>query len=307
MPDRPRYALGRLPADPTKPKLRLRRAAAERPVPPVACDWLSQVPRWGMLANDSVGCCTASAAAHAAVAVDRYGQDRDLVITDDEVLTMYSAISGYDPARPETDVGATLQDALDYWHRIGVAGNQIAAFAWINPQDLELVRACLATFGSLYAGMWITSAAMDQFDRGQPWTTTSRQSPLLGGHCIHIGAYDQDSFTATTWGRTQPMSVAFLQRWVDEITVPVDLDWLRSVGTSPAGLDVATLNIDYEILTGQPGPFSDIVPLPTPEPLPIPTPEPLPGPDPLPVPPAPRDPDVELVAAFTAWRAAKGL
>ena len=79
MPDR--FALGRQPADPTKPKLRLR-AAPERPQPPAFVDWLSQVQQWGMLANDRLGDCTAAGAAHVAMAVDRYGQDRDLQISE---------------------------------------------------------------------------------------------------------------------------------------------------------------------------------------------------------------------------------
>lgn len=297
----PQYALGRLPADPTKPKLRLRRAVTERPTAPESCDWLSAVPSWPMFRNSEIGDCTVAGAAHIAQAVDRYGQDRDLQITDEQVLAVYSAISGYDPARPETDVGATLQAACDYWHSEGIAGNRIAAFAWINPQDVDLVRMAVSTFGSAYAGMWVSAAAMQQFDRGKPWTTTNGKSPLLGGHCVHLGAYDADTFTCTTWGKTQVMSVAFQQRWLDEIIIPVDLDWLRVNGISPAGLDVAQLNADYEALTGNPGPFTDVVPTPIPDPAPEPAPDPAPEPA-----PEPADPDAELVAAFETWRAAKG-
>ena len=278
------FALGRQPADPTKPKLRLLRAPGERPPPPESCDWLSHVGAWGMLANDRIGDCTAAGAAHVAMAVDKYGQDRDLVITDAQVIDMYAAISGYDPAKPETDVGATLQAACDYWHSTGVAGNTIAAFAWIDPQDLDLVRACVATFGAVYCGMNFPASAMTQFGRGQTWTVVPR-SRIDGGHCVPVGAYDPDTFTCVTWGRQQRMDVGFFRRYFDECVVPVDLDWMRANGTSPAGLDVATLNADYTALTGQPGPFPDYVP---------------------PPPPAPT-PDDELVAAFARWRTAKQL
>ena len=278
------FALGRQPLDPTKPKLRLRSLATERPQPPTTCDWLSAIPQWRMLANDQVGCCTCTSAAHTAIEVDKHGQDRALTITDDQVLEMYRAVSGWDGViGSASDVGATLQDACDYWHKTGVAGNTIAAFAWINPQDVDLVRACIATFGSVYTGFWVTSAAMSQFNNGRPWTTTSSSSRILGGHCVHLGAYDADTFTCVTWGRTQKMSVGFYRRWFDEIVVPVDLDWMRANGTSPTGLDVARLNADYEALTGQPGPF------------------------PPPPPPPPPTPDEELVAAFATWRATKGL
>jgi hypothetical protein len=288
----PNYALGRQPADPTKPKLRLRRSATQRPEPPVSCDWLSSVGSWGMLANDSVGDCTAAGAAHVAMAVEKYGRLRDLVISDQDALAMYSAVSGYDPADPNTDVGATLQDALGYWHKTGVAGNTIAAFAWVDAQDLDLVRACIATFGAVYTGMTLTAAAMDELDRGRPWTMVER-SRVLGGHCVPLGAYDQDSFTCVTWGQTQSMSVEFYRRYFDEVVVPIDLDWMSANGTSPAGLDIATLNADYEALTGNPGPFPPALPTPEPTPAPLPAPE--------------GSVKAALVAAFEAWRAEEGL
>jgi hypothetical protein len=269
-------ALGRQPADPTKPKLRLRRSATERPTPPESCDWLSQVREWGMLANDAVGDCTCAGAAHVAIAADKYGQGRNLVISDDDVLAMYSAVSGYNPTDPSTDVGATLQDALDFWRKNGLAGNRIAAFAFIDAQDVDLVRACIATFGAVYCGMIFPSSAMDQINRGEPWTVV-RRSRIEGGHCVPIGAYDADSFTCVTWGQTQRMDLGFYRRYFDEVAVPIDLDWMTAAGTSPAGLDVAKLNADYEALTGSPGPFPDVAP--TPAPIPTPTPEPTPADD----------------------------
>jgi hypothetical protein len=276
----PDLALGRLPLDPTKPKLQLRRLATQRPEAPAQCDWLSAGPGWRMLANDNVGCCTMAAAAHTAIEVDKHGQDRDLAIGDQQVLAAYAAISGWD-GTPATDVGATLQDALDFWRATGVAGNTIAAFAWIDPRDLELVRACIATFGAVYTGMWVTAAAMAEFDRGQEWSYTGR-SRLLGGHCVHLGAYDENGFTCVTWGRAQKMTTDFYLKYFDEVVVPVDLDWLRANGTSPTGFDIARLNADYTALTGAPGPF----------------PEP---------PPPVLTPDEELALAFLAWQEAKGL
>jgi len=278
----PDLALGRLPADPTQPKLRLRRLATERPEAPASADWLSALANYPLFRNGDVGDCTVVAAAHTAMKVDKYGQSRDLQITDNQVLQAYAAISGWD-GKPgsATDVGATLQDALNYWHKTGVAGNTIAAFAWIDPTDLNLVRAALSTFGSLYVGAWITASAMSEFNQGKPWSYTG-SSRLLGGHAVHIGAYDQNSFTATTWGKTQKMTTAWFKRYVDEVVVPIDLDWLRVNGTSPAGLDIAQLNSDYTALTGGPGPF----------------PEP---------PPPVLTPDQELVAAFDTWRETKGV
>jgi hypothetical protein len=248
-----------------------------------------------MLSNDLVGDCTAAAAGHVAQAVNWYGQAKDAPVTDADAIDMYSAISGYDPRRPSTDVGATLLDACDYWRKVGIGGNKIAAFAEIDPSDLDLVRYCIATFGTVYCGMSFPSSGFDQLDAGKPWKVVKR-SAIEGGHCVPIGAYDDDTFTCTTWGQVQAMDLDFYERYFDEIVVPVDLDWMRAVGTSPSGLDTAALNADYESLTGDPGPFPIVV-----------TPPPV-------NPAASDDADTKFLAAVeqletaaAEWRTAKGL
>jgi hypothetical protein len=280
---------GRVPNDPFKPRVHLR-AAPGGVTAPSSADWLSDIRTWPMLKNDTVGDCTAAGAGHVAQAVNWYGRGTDAPVTDADALAMYEAISGYRPGQPSTDVGATLQDALGYWRSTGIGGNKIAAFAQINAQNLSLVRACIALFGAVYCGLNVPQSAEDQLDAGKPWTVVSR-SRILGGHCVPLGAYDATSFTCVTWGQTQKMDVAFFQRYFDEVWVPIDLDWLTASGQSPAGLDVAALNADFESLTGQPGPFPQAAPTPTPVPVPTPA----------------DSPDAALAAAAHAWLAAKGL
>lgn len=279
--------LGRQPNDPRKPRVRLTARAGAPLVAPPSADWMSAVRSWPILGNDRVGDCTCAGAGHTAQAVNRYGQAKDAPVTEAAALTMYRAISGYDPARPSTDVGATLQDALGYWRKTGIGGNKLTAFAEVNAQDLNLVRACIAIFGSVYTGFNCPTSALDQFDAGKPWTVAAR-SAIDGGHCVRIGAYDPLGFTCVTWGRVQRMDLAFYQRYFDEVWVPIDLDWVTAAGTSPAGLDTDALNADFVALTGQPGPFPRVTPPVTP-------------------PPVTNSADKTLAAAFDAWRTAKNL
>lgn len=280
-------ALGRLPNDPTKPRVRLRALRGVALTPPPAADWQSAIESWPMLANDRIGDCTAAGAAHIAQAINWYGNERQgSCPSEAEVISMYSAVSGYDPRTGAGDVGATLQDALGYWRQTGVGGNTIAAFAQVNPLDLDLVRNCIAIFGAVYTGFWVPQSALDQFNAGKPWTLVSR-SRNVGGHCVPIGAYDATGFECVTWGRRQRMSIDFYTRYFDEVWVPIDLDWLTATGRSPTGLDVATLNSDYMALTGQPGPFAEVSPPPPP-------------------PPPPSDANASLVVAFEAWRKVVG-
>ncbi|MFE2994097.1 hypothetical protein ACFXG4_03650 [Nocardia sp. NPDC059246] len=242
-----------------------------------------------MSLNDSLGDCTAAGAGHVAQQINWYGQHQDAPVADSDVLAMYEAISGYRPGQPSTDVGATLQDALKYWHTTGVGGNKIAAYAQIKATDLATIRACISLFGAVYTGMNFPASAMDQFNAGKPWTVVPR-SRVEGGHCVPIGAYDASSFTCVTWGKTQKLSVDFFQRYFDEVWTVLDLDWLTAQGVSPAAIDGASLNANYQALTGQPGPFPTVAPSPVPAPT-----------------PAPSDAaDAALVAAFKTWEAAKG-
>jgi hypothetical protein len=276
-----RYRLGRQPNDPRKARLRLSSYLTAAPAPPPVADWLSGVASWPMLGNDTIGDCTAAGAAHAAQAVNFYGQGKTAAVSLADTIAMYSAISGYTPKDPASDVGATLQDALGYWRKTGIGGNKISAFVQIDAADLATVRMCIATFGFVYAGMNFPGSAMDQFDAGKPWSVV--RSSIDGGHCVPLGAYDARSFSCVTWGRQQSMTVDFYQRYVDETWACVDLDWLRSTGSSPAGLNVAALNADFLALTGQPGPFPATAPPPTPS------------------------ADQAMAAAMRSWMSAKGL
>lgn len=255
---------GRLPHDPRPERLLIADYQIGTPTPPPSIDWISGIRSWPMLLNADLGDCTIAGAGHVAQQVNWYGRDADAPITDSQALTGYEAVSGYRPGDPSTDVGATLQDALNYWHSVGLGGNTIAAFAQVKATDLATIRACIAAFGSVYTGMWFPQSAEDQFNAGQPWTVVKR-SANLGGHCVPIMAYDPDTFRCITWGRPQKLTVDFFRTYFDEVWVPIDLDWLRVNGASPAGLNGAALNADYQALTGKPGPFpSAPAPQPTP-------------------------------------------
>lgn len=289
------FKAGRLPHDANPPRLMLEDYLRAAPTPPASADWTKGISSWKMLLNDQLGTCTCASAGHVAHEVNKQGQDQDAPVSDDEVLAMYRSISGYTPGRPETDVGATLQAALNYWRKTGLNGNRIAAFAQIRATDLDTVRMCIAQFGSVYTGMWLPEAAMQQFNARQPWTV-GRRSRNLGGHCVPLMAYDANSFACVTWGRVQQMTVEFYRAQFDEVWVPIDLDWLRANGKNPAGIDTATLNADYQALTGQTGPFPNVTPKPDPDP----------GPGPQP-PETKHEADLGLARAFDMWRRSAGV
>jgi hypothetical protein len=281
-----RKFLGALPDDKTKARVTLRAAPAVNP--PAAVDYYSKFPAssWGMLGNDSVGDCVAAGAFHGADVFEFNGQNVTPSFTDTEALAMYSAISGYNPRNPNSDVGATLQSGLDYWRKTGVAGYTLAAFAQFDYTNTSLLKQVISDFGVAYLALEVPKSAMDQFDAGQPWTVVSR-SPIEGGHCVPAAGYDANYLYIITWGAVQKVAWSFYSKFFEESWVPISADWLTRSGTTPSGYDSAAANAEYQKLTGT-----------TDSPFPAVSPTPTPTPDPTPV---PSDVDDQLAAAAQAW------
>jgi hypothetical protein len=287
--------LGRQPDDRRIARVELKAQPGATLTPPASADWTIGVPpsALGMLGNDSVGDCVAAGAFHAQQMWEGVAQKVATTFTTQDALTMYSAISGYTPRNPNSDVGATLISGLQYWNKTGLDGYKLAAYAQIDGTNVALLRNCIALFGVVYAGLNVPSSAMTQFDAGQPWSTVAR-SRIEGGHCVPLIGYDASTFTCVTWSAYQKMTTDFHARYFDEWWVPVDEDWVSSSGLTPSGLDGATANLDFQSLTG-----STASPFPTTTPTPVPTPTPTPT-------PASTD-DATLWAAAQAWAQSKGL
>lgn len=303
----PERYLGRLPNDPRKPRLKLKPKSDTLLSPPTISDWYSQIKSWGMACNDKVGCCTISDAAHQSMQTEWYGQGKVVSVSDADVMKAYSAVSGYKPGDSSTDNGAVIQDVLNYWRTTGIGGYKIEAFAQLDASNIDLVRLCVSIFGAVDIGFDFPSSAMTQFDSGATWTPVTH-ARIEGGHCVPIVGYDATTLTCVTWGRAQKMDLAFWRQYVqpgNDVWVAIDTDWLRNVGTSPAGLDVATLNADYLSITGSagPGPFAGVIP----PPIPAPPPTPTPAPTPTPKPSNDAAADKALAVAMRAWLAERKL
>jgi hypothetical protein len=255
----PEYKLGRLPNDPTKPRLRLSTflQAAYVGQVPVVVDYLSAVSSWPMALNDRLGCCTASAACHMTEAWSTYGLGTTATPSNSDVLSFYALCSGYNPNDPSTDQGAVMQDCLNIWRKTGIGSHKIAAFAEVNVHDSANLRAALYLFGGVYIGMDFPNSAMAQFNSGQLWDVVGNDDGLAGGHCVHLG-YDQlgRNREVTTWGKRQQVTPAFWANYMTEAWVPISYEWIKN-NQSPAGLDIKALNAAFTLMTNQPGPFLD--------------------------------------------------
>jgi hypothetical protein len=250
-----------------------------------------------MLGNDAVGDCVCAGAFHAQQVWEGDAQGVQTTFSTQDALAMYTAISGYNPKNPNSDVGATLISGLQYWQKTGLDGFKLAAYAQIDATNVALVQACIAYFGAVYTGLNVPTSAMSQFDAGQPWSVVSR-SRIEGGHCVPLVGYDASGFTCVTWAAYQKLTTDFYTRYFDEAWVVVDEDWVSKTGLTPSGLDGATANADFQSLTGSTAsPFPVVTPTPTPTPVPTPTPTPTPS----------TSDDATLWAAAQVWAQSKGL
>jgi len=273
------FRSGRLPAQPARPHLAAAAFLAAQPAPPASSDWLTPVPaaNWGMLGNDQWGDCTCAGVGHKRIGDVYVNQDAVLTVTTADALTLYSAVTGFNPADPSTDQGAVCQDVLQYWQKNGFLNEKIVAFAKVNLANQTAVEQAIATFGQIYTGFNFPSSAMDQFNAGQQWDVV-KGATIEGGHCVTIGAYDAAGLECVTWGATQRMTWAFFKKYFDEAWVIVTPDFVNAAtGDDKLGVSLYQLGQDYAALTGKPNP----IPAPAPSPTPTPTPTPAPVPTPV--------------------------
>jgi hypothetical protein len=262
--------LGRLPFDRTKPNVLLKRKTGATLNPPAQSDWGTELMNY-MAKNDDLGCCTISDKAHVLTSQMWFGQSKQVIVPDPEVVRAYSAVSGYDPRSGRNDNGATLQDAFDWVRKNGfvVDGKnyRIESFAQIPTSargeiDFALIDTCIDAFGHVATGMSFPDFAMDQFNAGQAWDLPkTKRFNIEGGHDVPIVGYGGSGvgkyYDVWTWGRRQRVTVAFLSRFMEEFWTQGEKDWQRADGTIPNGIDGVTANAEFQQLVNTAGPGWD--------------------------------------------------
>lgn len=218
------------------------------PAVPEVVDYASKVASWPMYLNDQLGDCTCAAIGHAVEAWTTYGKGKTLTLPDTDVLSLYEAVAGYDPATGANDNGAVEQDVLAYLEKTGIGGHKIVAFAQVDHTDLAEMKAALNYFGTVYLGIQVPSSAQEQFAAGEPWDYVG-DTNIEGGHAIDLQKWDADYMYPVTWGKLQPMTTSFWQAYGDEAWVIITEDFLNDKGLSPEGLDMDALLAEFKTIT----------------------------------------------------------
>jgi hypothetical protein len=226
----------------------------ELPAPPVQINVAATVKGpWGLMDNDQIGDCTCAAAGHLLMEWTASAQGKMYTPSDSQIVSAYSAITGYNPKTGANDNGAQEIDVLNYWRQQGIAGHKITAYMGLEPANHTRVMDAVWIFGGCYIGLALPKSAQAQTRNKQPWSVPPQGNGgdgapgSWGGHAVPVVAYDSRSLTVVTWGAVQTMTWGFWAAYCDEAYAILSPDYLKQKGgkpVTPAGFDLGQLQDD---------------------------------------------------------------
>jgi hypothetical protein len=200
---------------------------------------------WHMLGNDKAGdCCLAGAAHEHMLWTLESGVPRARFTTRD-VLSDYSAISGYNGTKV-SDTGCDVQDVAAYRQKTGIIDatgvrHKIDAYASLKKGDLVQIARAAYIFGAVGIGVEITVSGMMQFKAGVPWAPIATDKSM-GGHYIPLVGRDANgNFLFISWGRIQAATPEWVAAQMDEGLCYFSRELLNAKGVSPESYDLAAL------------------------------------------------------------------
>jgi len=247
------FKLGKRPARANAVKLKLGDYLKVAALPPLPAAFGHQdlISSWPMFGNDRYGDCVFAGAAHETMLLAK--EAGNLVsFTDANVLSDYSAVTGFDASDPSTDQGTDMQAAADYRRRTGIVDSagtrhKIAAYLALEPGNVMHLYLAAYLFGAVGIGLVLPGSALDQAAQRQTWDVVAG-SPPQGGHYVPlVGRRADGLLCAVSWGALQPMTEKFFTAFCDEAVAYVSTECLKNQ-KSPEGFDYDALIGDLAAL-----------------------------------------------------------
>lgn len=189
--------------------------------------------------NDSVGDCVEAGGYHSLGVVTGNAVGDPFIATGEEVLRDYSAITGYDPDRPETDQGTDELEAFAYWSKQGFAdGTKLAGVVELDASNVAEIKLATFAFENLCFGVALPDGFVSPFPSadGFVWDDSAGPPNPRQGHCFIADGYDDDGLLIDTWGLT------------GRITFPAVAKY---AGDEASGGQLYALLFDHQIAEGQ--------------------------------------------------------
>ena len=231
------YKLGKLPAKHDVRTLQLENYYSF-PDPPEERIWSDKVSKYGMMVNNRLGDCGIAGPAHMIQAWTA-NENKEVIISDEDIIKTYSIISGYDPKTGLNDNGVCLLDVLKYWRTTGIAGHKIGAFMAVNPRNIRMVKVGINEFGGTLNGIALPISAQGQSRWDIPASFSGNGAPgSWGRHCTTSPDYlKSGDFVHITWGMRLPSSEKFDIVYTDEKYVILSPDFINDKKLSPANFN----------------------------------------------------------------------
>ena len=222
----------------------------ELPPLPETYDWFQRISRFGPMCNLDVGDCVVAGAGHM-VQTWTANQGKEVVIPDQDIIALYSQLTGYDPKTGDNDTGLNIGAFLKYWRTTGVAGHKIGAYVMVNPHDHGQLAYANYLFGGVYCGLALPLTAQKQqiWDVTDPSLTGKAAPGSWGGHCVNLGIHDPLGYVFSTWGEEQYATGPFVKAYCDEAYAIISQDFLDGTGKAPNGFDLDSLTKDLQAVT----------------------------------------------------------
>jgi hypothetical protein len=232
--------------------------AAALPSAAGVVDRQSKVSSFPMYANDTVGDCTCAGFGHLVAMLTAFSGQvlGGAMFTDTEILKMYSAITGYNPATGANDNGAELYQVCQYMMSTGLTDtsgkvHKIAGYADIASfNNLGYLKQVLNAFGAVYLGVSVGDADQQSFSDGEPFTLPAngkQVGPNGIDHCVvlSLSAFGDagvtDDETIITWGAEEKINVPWAWTNIGEAIAVISTDWMEANGDTPAGQSMTQL------------------------------------------------------------------
>ncbi len=243
--------LGKLPARKNSVSLRLRDylKVSSLPKPPKNSSHMILMDHH-MFGNDQYGDCVCAGAGHETLLWNNEA-GRNIDLTTDNILQMYSDLTGFDPSNPSTDQGTDMALAAKWRRDTGLRDNtgqthKVAAYLALTPGNIEEVKQVIYLFDAVGIGWELPESAQKQFARGKPWVIING-SPIEGGHYTAAIGYDPTFLYIITWGKIVRVSWRFFVKYNDEGIIYFSEEFLKS-DKSPEGFDKQQLVYDLSQL-----------------------------------------------------------
>ena len=178
---------------------------------------------FGMMLNDTLGCCTCAAYYHARQIWTFNSATAEDTSPDSEVLELYAAACGYRPDQPTTDAGGVEQDVLTFLLNSGapLVGGQvdkILAFVEVDPRNVGDVKRTIFDCGVAYIGFNVPESIVPpKGDTPAVWVVDPQHSANQGGHAVVLCGYDGDGADVISWGRQYKMTWEFFRTFTDKV------------------------------------------------------------------------------------------